>query len=43
MLRDWLDWRRATLLRECAAWTPPQLATRAVPPSSLSLLGLVRH
>jgi hypothetical protein len=43
MLRDWLDWHRATLLRKCAGLDATRLATRAVPPSSLSLLGLVRH
>ena len=43
MLRDWLDWHRATLLRKCAGLAAAQLATRAVPPSNLSLLGLVRH
>lgn len=43
MLRDWLDWHRATLLRKCAGLDAGQLAARAVPPSNLSLLGLVRH
>jgi uncharacterized damage-inducible protein DinB len=43
MLRDWLDWHRATLLRKCARLDATQLAKRAVPPSNLSLLGLVRH
>ena len=43
MLRDWLDWHRATLLRKCAGLDGDQLATRSVPPSNLSLLGLVRH
>src|SRR5215469_6791377 len=43
MLRDWLDWHRATLLRKCAGLGPAELARRAVPPSNLSLLGLVRH
>jgi uncharacterized damage-inducible protein DinB len=43
MLRDWLDWHRATLLRKCAGLDAAQLATRVVPPSNLSLLGLVRH
>jgi hypothetical protein len=43
MLRDWLDWHRATLLRKCAELDGTQLAKRAVPPSNLSLLGLVRH
>jgi Protein of unknown function (DUF664) len=43
MLRDWLDWHRATLLRKCAGLDAARLAQRAVPPSNLSLLGLVRH
>jgi uncharacterized damage-inducible protein DinB len=43
MLRDWLDWHRATLRRKCAGLDADELATRAVPPSNLSLLGLVRH
>ena len=38
-----LDYHRATLLWKCAGLTGEQLATRAVPPSSMSLLGLVRH
>jgi hypothetical protein len=43
MLRAWLDWHRATLLRKCAGLDATRLARRAVPPSNLSLLGLVRH
>jgi uncharacterized damage-inducible protein DinB len=43
MLQDWLDWHRATLLRKCAGLDAAQLAKRSVPPSALSLLGLVRH
>jgi len=43
MLRDWLDWHRATLLRKCAGLDAENLAKRSVPPSNLSLLGLVRH
>ena len=43
MLQDWLDWHRATILRKCAGLDAEQLASRAVPPSTLSLLGLVRH
>jgi uncharacterized damage-inducible protein DinB len=43
MLRDWLDWHRATLLRKCAGLDAGQLASRPVPPSTLSLLGLIRH
>ena len=33
MLRDWLDWHRATLLRKCAGLGAAQLATRAGPPT----------
>ena len=44
MLQAFLDWQRATLLYKCAcALTGEQLARRAIPPSELSLLGLVRH
>jgi uncharacterized damage-inducible protein DinB len=43
MLDGFLDWHRATLLRNCSGLTGEQLARRAVPPSALSLLGLVRH
>ncbi|QTE29479.1 DinB family protein [Pengzhenrongella sicca] len=43
MLEGFLAWERATLLNICAGLTGEQLALRAVPPSSLSLLGLVRH
>jgi uncharacterized damage-inducible protein DinB len=42
-LEEFLDWYRATLLHKCAGLTGEQLAERAVPPSNLSLLGLVRH
>lgn len=38
-----LQWSRASLLQKCAGLTGSQLATRAVPPSHLSLLGLMRH
>jgi uncharacterized damage-inducible protein DinB len=38
-----LDHHRATLLWKCAGLTGEQLVTRAVPPSTMSLLGLVRH
>ena len=34
---------RLTLEMKCADLTPEQLATRSVPPSTMSLLGLVRH
>jgi Protein of unknown function (DUF664) len=42
-LEAWLDFHRATLLSKCAGLTGEQLKRRAVPPSTLSLLGLVRH
>ncbi len=43
MLIGWLDYHRETLAIKCDGLTPAQLATRAVAPSELSLLGLVRH
>jgi hypothetical protein len=42
-LQGWLDFHRATLLFKCAGLTAEQLKQRSVPPSSLTLLGLVRH
>jgi uncharacterized damage-inducible protein DinB len=42
-LEEWLDYHRDTLLWKCAGLTSEQLKERAVPPSKLSLLGLVRH
>jgi len=41
--RDYLRNYRLTLELKCQDLTPEQLATRSVPPSTLSLLGLVRH
>jgi uncharacterized damage-inducible protein DinB len=43
MLEGFLDWYRVGLLSRCSGLTGQQLAERAVPPSNLSLLGLVRH
>ncbi len=43
MLEAWLDYHRSTLLIKCDGLSNEQLVERAVPPSSLSLLGLVRH
>jgi uncharacterized damage-inducible protein DinB len=43
MLDGWLDYHRATLLWKCAGLDDSQLRLRACPPSTLSLLGLVRH
>jgi uncharacterized damage-inducible protein DinB len=42
-LNQILDYQRATLLTKCFGLTAEQLKQRAVPPSALSLLGLVRH
>ena len=42
-LDAWLDFHRETLLLKCAGLTAGQLRERAVPPSGLSLLGIVRH
>jgi uncharacterized damage-inducible protein DinB len=43
MLEAWLDFHRQTLLSKCGGLTAEQLRQRAVPPSNLSLLGLIRH
>ena len=43
MLTGFLDFQRATLTTKCAGLTAGQLRLRPVAPSSLSLLGLVRH
>ncbi len=43
MLDGWLDYHRQTLLSKCAGLTAEQLKLRNVEPSTLSLLGLVRH
>ncbi|PKH41063.1 DinB family protein [Nocardioides alpinus] len=42
-LDDRLDYQRTTLLLKCGGLTPEQLVQQSVPPSNLSLLGLVRH
>ncbi|MER6301318.1 DinB family protein [Kitasatospora sp. NPDC001539] len=43
MLRGFLDYHRATLAMKCEGLTDEQLRQRSSPPSTLSLLGLVRH
>ena len=43
LLDGFLDYHRDTLLWKCAGLTDDQLKARAVPTSTLSLLGLVRH
>ncbi|MEV7770109.1 DinB family protein [Kitasatospora sp. NPDC086791] len=42
-LTAFLDFHRSTLARKCEGLTDDQLRLRSVPPSALSLLGLVRH
>ncbi|ACZ86500.1 DinB family protein [Streptosporangium roseum] len=42
-LNNWLDWHRETLAVKCAGLSEEQLRQRSTPPSTLSLLGLVRH
>ena len=42
-IRDYLTNYRHTLGMKCEGLSPEQLATRSVPPSTMSLLGLVRH
>jgi uncharacterized damage-inducible protein DinB len=43
LIEGWLDEHRAALLWKCEGLTDDQLKLAADPPSSLSLLGLVRH
>jgi hypothetical protein len=43
MLRGFLQYGREGLVARCAGLTGEQLVLRPAPPSSLSLLGLVRH
>jgi hypothetical protein len=43
LLVGWLEFHRATLARKCAGLSDVQLRSCAVPPSTLSLIGLVRH
>ena len=43
VLVDYLRSYRLTLELKCEGLTPEQLALRSVPPSTMSLLGLVRH
>ncbi|MFF2628519.1 DinB family protein [Kitasatospora griseola] len=41
--QDYLTNYRLTLRMKCDGLSPEQLATRSVPPSTMSLLGLLRH
>src|ERR1700692_2272446 len=42
-LLAFLEWQRDTLARKCGGLEPDQLRIQSVEPSTLSLLGLVRH
>jgi uncharacterized damage-inducible protein DinB len=42
-LRGFLDFQRATLAMKCEGLSDDELRRRSMPPSTLSLLGLVRH
>lgn len=43
MMRTFLDYHRATLEMKCDGLSDDELRRRSMPPSALSLLGLVRH
>jgi uncharacterized damage-inducible protein DinB len=43
MMRVFLDFHRSTLAMKCEGLTDEQLRSRSMPPSTLTLLGLVRH
>ena len=43
MLRAFLDYHRATLAMKCDGLTDEELRKQSMPPSTLSLLALVRH
>ncbi|MEV0811357.1 DinB family protein [Micromonospora sp. NPDC050200] len=42
-LRAFLDFHRATLAMKCQGLTDEELRRRSMPPSTLTLLGLLRH
>ncbi|SDS86402.1 DinB family protein [Actinopolymorpha singaporensis] len=43
MLRAFLDFHRGTIAMKCEGLTDEELRRQSMPPSTLSLLGLVRH
>ena len=43
MLRAYLDYHRGTLALKCEGLTDDELRRQSMPPSTLSLMGLVRH
>ncbi|MGW5692865.1 DinB family protein [Streptomyces asiaticus] len=42
-MRAFLDYQRATLAMKCEGLTDEELRQRSMPPSTLTLLGLMRH
>jgi Protein of unknown function (DUF664) len=42
-LLAWLDYHRETLAMKCEGLTAEELCLKSVPPSTMSLIGLVRH
>src|SRR5438105_2844086 len=42
-LEAFLEYHRSTLMMKCQGLDDEQLRLRSIPPSNLSLLGLVRH
>jgi len=42
-LTSWLQYQRDTLVLKCDGLDPAQVCERSVPPSTMSLIGLVRH
>ncbi|MHB1208215.1 MAG: DinB family protein [Acidimicrobiales bacterium] len=42
-LASWIDFYRATLLMKCAGLGVEQLSLASVPPSTMTLLGILRH
>jgi uncharacterized damage-inducible protein DinB len=43
MLDGWLDYHRRTLIWKCEGLSDEQVKTASVPPSKMTLIGLVRH
>src|SRR4051812_22402737 len=43
LLDGWLEYHRSTLRWKCEGLSDDQVKVRSVPPSTMSLLGLVRH
>jgi uncharacterized damage-inducible protein DinB len=43
MLDEWLNWHRETLMLKCQGLSDEQLRLASAPPSTLSLMALVRH